>query len=201
MRRSVIVVLAVGCSVAFALNLRAYPPAVGILGNSRDCLVCHADNGPWKDDGTVIIDVVDKETGQSLKQADGTFLIQAKRGEKKTILTVIGCNRQEELEAPSRNAWIYVDPNMIGASALSSFAPGWNVNLPMACRIVGDPWSETADADYTVLPMSVRPTDAAQDAQIVLQVMLTKGESVKGKAREGLIANYFERKVTLRVVE
>ena len=105
------------------------------------------------------------------------------------------------MEAPYRNAWIYVDPGMIGASALSSFAPGWNVNLPMACRIVGDSWGESEDADYTVLPMSVRPTDAAQDAQMVLQVMLTKGESVKGKAKEGLIASYFERKVTLRVVE
>lgn len=201
MKQTVIAVLILGCSVVFVLNLGAYPPAVGILGNSKDCMSCHVDNGPWKDDGTVVIDIVDKETRQSLKQADGTFLIQAKRGEKKTILTVIGSQRQEELEAPSRNAWIYVDPHMIGASALSSFAPGWNVNLPMACRVVGDSWGESADADYTVLPMSVRPTDAAQDAQIVLQVMLTKGESVKGKPKEGLIANYFERKVTLKVVE
>lgn len=201
MRQSGIVVLVIAYSTVLALSLGAYPPAVGILGNSRDCLVCHADNGPWKDDGTIIIDIVDRETRQSLKQADGTFVIQAKRGEKKTILTVIGSKRQENLEAPSRNAWLYVDPSMIGASALSSFAPGWNVNLPMACRVVGDSWGESEDTDYTVLPMSVRPTDAARDAQIVLQVMLTKGESVKGKATEGMIANYFERKVTLRVVE
>jgi hypothetical protein len=31
--------------------------------------------------------------------------------------------------------------------------------------------------------------------------MVTMGESVKGKAKEGLIANYFERKVTLMVIE
>jgi len=201
MKRTVTAALVLGCSVVLALNLAAYPPAVGILGNSKDCLSCHVDNGQWKDDGTVIIDIVDKETRQSLKQADGTFLIQAKRGEQKTVLTVIGSKHQEKLDTPTRNAWIYVDPEMIGASALSSFAPGWNINLPMACRVVGDKWDESADADYTVLPMSVRPTDAAQDASIVLQVMLTKGASVKGKAREGLIANYFERKVTLRIVE
>lgn len=198
MIKFVIAVLVLGC---FALNLGAYPPAVGILGNSQDCLACHVNNGPWGDDEKIIIDLVDKETKQSLKQADGSFLIQAKRGEKKTILTVIGAKRQEGVESPSRNAWIYVDPDMIGASALSSFAPGWNVNLPMACRVVGDKWSEPADADFTVLPMSIRPTDAAQDAEIVLQVMITKGNSVKGKAREGLTANYFERKVILKVVE
>lgn len=201
MRRSVIAVLALGFCAMFALNLGAYPPAVGILGNSSDCLSCHVDNGPWKDDGTIIIDVVDKETRQSLKQSDGSYLIEAKRGERKTVLTVIGSKREGQSQPPYRNAWIYVDPTMIGASAISSFAPGWNVNLPMACRIVGDQWADSADVDYTVLPMTVRPTDAAQDAQLVLQVMLTKGESVKGKPKEGLIANYFERKVTLKVIE
>ena len=200
-KRTVILVLAFSGCLVFALNLRAYPPAVGILGNSRDCLVCHADNGPWKGDGTVIIDIVDKETGQSLMQSDGTFLIQVRRGELKTIQTVIGSKRQGRLEAPTRNAWIYVDPKMIGASAISSFAPGWNVNLPMACRVVGDKWGNSDDADYTVLPMSIRPTDAAQDASMVLQVMLTKGASVKGKAKEGMIANYFERTVKLKVIE
>ena len=201
MKRSVIAALAMGWTLAFAFSVGAYPPAVGILGNSKDCLSCHTDNGPWKDDGTVIIDVVDKQTKESLKQADGTFLIEAKRGEEKTVLTVIGSVRQGQSEIPTRNAWIYVDPEMIGASALSGFAPGWNINLPMACRVVGDKWKESTNADYTVLPMSVRPTDAAQDASVVLQVMLTQGASVKGKAKEGLIGNYFERQVTLRVVE
>jgi hypothetical protein len=27
----------------------AYPPAVGIIGKSRDCMSCHANNGPWGD--------------------------------------------------------------------------------------------------------------------------------------------------------
>lgn len=200
-KRFGIMTLAFFCCLVFALQLGAYPPAVGILGNSRDCMACHVDNGPWKDEGIVSVDIIDKETGQSLKQSDGTFLIQARRGELKTVLTVIGCRRAEHSEIPYRNAWIYVDPDMIGATAISSFAPGWNVNLPMACRIVGDKWMESDDADYTVLPMSIRPTDAARETEIELQVMVTKGESVKGKAAEGLIANYFKYNVKLKVVE
>ncbi len=200
-KQMVILILAFSGCLVFALNLGAYPPAVGILGNSRDCLACHADNGPWEDNGTVIIDIVDKETGRSLMQPDGTFLIQARRGELKTIQTVIGSKRQGRSETPTRNAWIYVDPKMIGASAISSFAPGWNVNLPMACRVVGDKWGNSDDADYTVLPMSIRPTDAARDASMTLQIMITKGASVKGKAKEGLTANYFERTVNLKVIE
>lgn len=200
-KRSVVAVMILGGCLVWAAGLRAYPPAVGILGGSSNCLACHVDNGPWKDDGTVIIDIVDKETGLSLKQPDGSFLIEAARGERKTVLTVIGAVRGDGTETPTRNAWIYVDPQMIGASALSSFAPGWNVNLPMACRVVGDKWDESDDADYTVLPMSVRPTDAARDATIVLQVMLTKGKSVKGKPKEGLIGSYFERQVKLRVIQ
>jgi hypothetical protein len=49
--------------------------------------------------------------------------------------------------------------------------------------------------------MSVRPGDDAQDADLQLQVMLTKGESVKGKAKEGMKGNYFERIVRLKVLE
>ena len=187
--------------VAFAYQAAAYPPAVGIIGKAKNCLSCHVNNGPWMDDGTVIIDVVDKETKTSLKQPDGSFLIQAKRGEKKTVLTVIGYAQGDQTEVPYRNAWLYVDPRVIEASALSAFAPGWNVNLPMACRIVGDKWDALPDANLTVLPMSVRPTDAAQDAELTLQVMLTKGESVKGKAKKGLIGSYFERRVILEVIE
>lgn len=71
----------------------------------------------------------------------------------------------------------------------------------MACRVVGDKWDESSAADFTVLPMSVRPTDAAQKATLELQVMVTSGESVKGKPRQGLTANYFVRKVSLRVIE
>lgn len=69
----------------------------------------------------------------------------------------------------------------------------------MACRIVGDKLEGFDGAKITVLPMTIRPTDAAQDAEVILLVMLTKGESVKGKPREGLIGNYFERKVKLKV--
>jgi hypothetical protein len=31
--------------------------------------------------------------------------------------------------------------------------------------------------------------------------MLTKGESVKGKPKEGMIGSYFERKVTLKIMD
>jgi hypothetical protein len=62
----------------------AYPPAVGILGQSRNCLACHANNGPWKEDPTLVIDILDRTSGKSLKQKDGTFLIAARRWEAKT---------------------------------------------------------------------------------------------------------------------
>ena len=179
----------------------AYPPAVGIVGKSKDCLVCHVNNGPWKDDANTIIDIIDKETKKSYKQDDGSFLIEAKRGEIKTVLTVIGRRKGDTIEAPYRNGWLYVDPKTIKSSSLSKFAPGWDVNLPMACRIVGDKLEGYDGAKLTALPMTIRPADAAQDAELILQVMLTKGESVKGKPKEGMIGSYFERKVGLRVIE
>ena len=179
----------------------AYPPAVGILSNNNNCLACHANNGPWKDDPLTIIDVLDKETGKSLKQADGSFLISAKRGAAKTVLTVVGRGKGDTVEAPYRNAWLYIDPNTIGSATLSKFAPGWDVNLPMACRIVGDKLELYEGATVTVLPMTVRPTDAARDAELTLQVMLTKGESVKGKPKEGMIGSYFESRVKLKVTD
>lgn len=49
--------------------------------------------------------------------------------------------------------------------------------------------------------MTVRPTDAARDAEVELQVMLTAGEAVKGKGSEGLVSNFFVRKVFLKVLE
>ena len=38
----------------------------------------------------------------------------------------------------------------------------------------------------TALPMSIRAGDDAQDAELELQIMLSRGESVKGKAKEGV---------------
>jgi hypothetical protein len=70
----------------------------------------------------------------------------------------------------------------------------------MACRLVGDASKTYPGAQITVLPMTVRPGDDAQDAEIELQVMLTKGESVKGKPKEGMLGSYFVRKVRLTVV-
>lgn len=186
---------------AFSQAAFAYPPAVGILGKSKDCLACHVNNGPWKDDANTIIDIVDKDTKRSFKQPDGSFLIEAKRGEVKKVLTVIGRTKEDTAEAPYRNAWLYVDPKTIESASLSKFAPGWDVDLPMSCRIVGDALEGYEGSKITALPMTVRATDAAQDSELALQVMLTRGESVKGKPKEGMIGSYFERRVKLRVVD
>ncbi|MBF8268857.1 MAG: hypothetical protein HW386_566 [Gammaproteobacteria bacterium] len=183
------------------IEAMAYPPAVGLLGEAENCLKCHVNNGPWEDDERLIIDILDKETQKSLKQGDCSFLIEAKRGELKTILTVIGRKGGNSEEIPYRNAWLYVDPNTIATSSLTKFAPGWNVNLPMSCRIIGDNLESYKGTNITVLPMSVRPTDTAINASLSLQVMLTKGESKKGKPEEGMIGNYFERIVNLKVNE
>lgn len=178
----------------------AYPPGVGILTKSKNCLACHANNGPWTDEKSTIIDIIEMNSTNSYRQPDGTFLIPVKRNQPLTVRTVIGRTRSAQEPTPYRNAWIYIDPTTIESSSLSKFAPGWDSNLQLSCRIVGDPLGGYEDANLTVLPMTIRPTDAARDAQLTLQVMLTKGESVKGKAKEGMLGNYFERKVTLRVL-
>ena len=183
------------------LAAKSYPPAVGITGKSQNCLGCHVDNGPWKDDASTIIDVLDKDSGKSLKQSDGTFLIEVKRGFARTVLTIMGRTAHGESDPPLRNAWLFVDPATIQSSSLSKFAPGWEVNLPMACRIVGDKQPGYENARVTVLPMTVRPTDAARDGEILLQAMFTKGESIKGNAKEGLIGSYFERRVRLKRID
>jgi hypothetical protein len=177
----------------------AYPPAVGILSASRNCMSCHANNGPWKEDEKLIIDILDMETKKSLKQADGSFLIETKRWAQKTVLTVIGQKKDKYFTEPYRNAWLYIDTSTIGSPSLSKFAPDWDVNLPMACRVVGDKLQGYEDAIITSLPMTIQPLSNAKDAVIQLQIMLTRGESVKGKAQEGLTGNYFEKQVVLKV--
>src|SRR3990172_8556847 len=96
----------------------AYPPAVGILSNSKNCLSCHINNGQWKDDDKTIIDILDKETKKSLKQPDGSFLIETKKGEQKTVLTVIGSKKDNAIPSPYRNAWLYIDTTTIGTKSL-----------------------------------------------------------------------------------
>ena len=178
----------------------AYPPAVGILAKNRSCSSCHISNGPWTDEARTVIDVVDAQTRKSLKAPDGVFRLEVPRGETRTVLTVIG-RQKGDPQPPRRNGWLYVDPTQIGTSALSKFAPGWDVNLPMSCRIVGDKLEGYEDAQLTVLPMTVRPTDAARDAELELQVMLTAGEAVKGSANQGLVSNLAVRKVSLKVLD
>jgi hypothetical protein len=188
----------VGLTAAF--SAAAYPPGVGILAKNRSCASCHASNGPWGDESRTVIDVLDAKTKQSLRGPDGVIAIAVARGASRTVLTVIGRTASEK-SPPRRNAWLYIDPSQIETSALSKFAPGWDVNLPMSCRIVGDRLEGYDGAYLTVLPMTVRPSDAARDAELELQVMLTAGEAVKGKGQEGLISNLFVRKVLLKVSE
>jgi hypothetical protein len=71
----------------------------------------------------------------------------------------------------------------------------------MACRIVGDKLEAYESAHITALPMTLRPTDAALDSELELQVMLTRGDSVKGAVEQGLVSNYLVRKVLLHVIE
>jgi hypothetical protein len=153
---------------------------------------CHVSNGPWTDEDRTVVDILDAKTKTSLREESGSFLIEVRRNEARKVLTVIG-RPKGEASPPRRNAWLYVDPAQLKSSALSKFAPGWDVNLPMSCRIVGD-----VVEGYEV---TVRPGDAARDAELELQVMLTAGESVKGAAKEGLISNYLLRRVRLRVRE
>ncbi len=179
----------------------AYPPAVCMLSDARSCLSCHVNNGPWVNDEKTIIDILDKETKKSLKQSDGTFLIEARKNENKTVLTIIGRTKDNSIDKPYRNAWLYIDTSTIAKNTLSKFAPGWEVNLQMACRLVGDKLSGFDDANITSLPMTIKPLDDAKDAELQLQVMLTSGESVKGDPSKGMIGNYFERIVKLKVIE
>ena len=184
----------------FGINaVHAYPPGVGILSTSKNCMSCHVNNGPWQDEQKIVIDILDRETKKSLKQADGSFLIEVKRWEQKTLLTVIGRKKDNSVALPYRNAWLYIDPTTIGTNSLSKFAPGWDVNLPMSCRLVGDKLPGFDDADITSLPMTIQPLSNAKNAELQLQVMLTKGESVKGNAQEGMLGNYFEKKVMLKI--
>jgi len=178
----------------------AYPPGVGILSKSKNCLACHANNGPWTDEGKTIIDIVEKDSRKSFRQPDGSFLLQIKRHEPLTVRTVIGYKKDGAI-APYRNGWIYIDPTTIESSSLSKFAPGWDVNLQASCRLVGDKLEGYEDFDLSVLPMTIRPLDSARDAQIILQGMLTRGESVKGKGKEGMIGMYFERIVNIKVLD
>jgi hypothetical protein len=186
---------------AIAMDVAAYPPAVGILGKSPNCLSCHVNNGSWVDGSDLIIDIIDKDTMKSLKQPDGSFLLTAKRGQAVTVLTVIGYKTSDKNLIPYRNAWLYIDPDRIESSSLSKLPPGWESNLPMACRLVGDKSESYPDAHVTVLPMTIRPSDSAVDRSVALQVMLTKGESIKGKPKEGMQGSYFERTLYLKAIE
>lgn len=192
------VVSFVGCVAALSW---AYPPGVGITSKSRTCNSCHVNSGPWHDDIGLIVDILDARSRESLRQPDGGFLISVPRGQKRGVITVLGRTDEDTSASPRRNGWAYVDPTQIVSTSLSKFAPGWDVDLPMSCRSVGDTIQTYAGDHVTVLPMTLRPGDGARAADVELQFMLTSGDSVKGKAREGLSSNYFMRRVRLEVTD
>lgn len=177
----------------------AYPPGVGLLSSSKNCVSCHSSKGPWNEDNKLIVNILDADTKKSFKQPDGSFVIETERWEQKKLLTVIGWMKDKTVSAPYRNAWLYIDPTTIGTPSLSKFAPNWDVNLPLSCRIVGDKLDGYENADITSLPMIIQPLGNAKNTELQLQIMLTKGESIKGNAQEGMLGNYFERKVFLKI--
>lgn len=179
----------------------AYPPAVGIVGKSRSCTKCHKSNGPWTDESKTIVDILDAKTRASLRQPDGSYLIEVERGRTRTVVTVLGRKAGDKKIRPTRNAWLYVDSAQIDTGSLSKFAPGWSVNLPLSCRIVGDKVPEYPNAATTAASMTLRPGDTAHDAELELQIMLTTGKSAKGKPNSWLKSNYLVRKVRLKVID
>lgn len=193
-----VVTLLLSCT---AILSWAYPPAVGVTSSSRNCKSCHADTGPWGDDASLIVDILDARTKASTRQSDGTFLIVIPRGESHRYLTVIGRSAADTLTPPQRNGWAYVDPTQIGQPSLSKFAPGWEIDLPMSCRRVGDTLSVQQDNHVTIVPMTIRPLADAKSGEVELQLMLTSGDSVKNKPNEGLVANYHERRIRLEVTD
>ncbi len=200
MMRVPVVVL---CSAVllFSTVASGYPPAVGIGGKSRSCANCHADTGPWQDEAKTIVDVLDGTTRLSLRQPDGRFLLEVPRGEIRTVITVIGRVAGDEAPPPVRNAWLYIDPRRIETGSFGKFAPGWDVTLPLSCRVVGDEVPEYPGAAVTSVPMKIRPGDSAQDCELELQVMLTSGESTKGNPNAWLKGNYVVRRLFLDVVD
>jgi len=184
-----------------SISCPASPPAVGLASDARSCLACHANTGPWSESPGLIFDMLDKTTMKSLRQPDGAFEITAKRGVPVSVITVLGYEVQEKMLSPHRNGWIFVDTTMIGTNSVSKFAPGWEADVLYGCKIVGDKSPAYPQGAITTAPLTVRPTDLAKDAEISWQVMLTSGEAVKGKPKEGLVSNYFTRTVRLKVTD
>ena len=71
MNRRIILILFFGAGLGIWLqqHVFSYPPAVGIIGKAKNCLVCHVNNGQWQDEENTIIDILDKKTKKSLIQA------------------------------------------------------------------------------------------------------------------------------------
>lgn len=193
------IVIAIAAIAALVSNAIAYPPAVGIMGKADDCLSCHVNNGPWIEDDALVIDILDKETRQSLKQPDGSFLIEVARNKNKTVLCVIGHVTKDLSPPPSRNGWIFFDPKTVNKLILSKFLAGWEVNATYGCRLVGDKLELYSGAALTVTTMTIKPTERAENGTITWMLALTAGDPPKGKPAVGMLGNFYEYRVKLRI--
>jgi hypothetical protein len=192
--------LPISLTAVFLVQLAlATPPAVGIVGSSRDCNACHVNSGQWLESPELVIDLVDPVSKTSFRQPNGSFLLSARRGETVNAVAIFGYKSVSPALAPHRNGWIFVDTTTIGTEAISKFAPGWEISLPYGCKISGDKSEAYPDAQITSAPFIVKASESAADRDVTLQVLLTSGEAVKGKAKEGLVSDYFSRQVHLRV--
>ena len=201
MRSSPKFLCVVATVAAVSIAAQAYPPGVGIMSDKRSCTGCHASTGPWSDETMTIAEILDGDTKTSLRRPNGSFQIDVVRGQTRRVITILGRRADDQLLPPTRNGWTFVDTAQLSTSSFSKFAPGWDVNLNMACRMVGDTIGAYPGAQVTVLPMTVRPTDAARDAELEWQCLLTTGSPVKGRPDTGLVANFLTRQVRLHVLE
>lgn len=193
-RRILIAAIVTALTWALARSLLSYPTAP-IVGRNTTCLNCHKNTGPWQDEAKAIIEILDPQTGQSLKQKDGSFLIAAKRNEVKSVQMVFGVTGDTE-KVPECISWCLVDPveQRQGSDASNKFAPHWEVNAQYGGRFVGDKVKGYEAHKVVASTMSLRATEKAKDGALVLQVLFPV-------AFRGLDGNYFEKKVTLKITD
>lgn len=193
-KRIFITIIATAFVFALARSIMSYPTAP-IVGRQTSCLNCHKNTGPWTDEAKTIIEMLDSQTGESLKQKDGSFLITVKRNEIKTVQVVFGVTGDVE-KAPECISWCFVDPieQKQSSDASNKFAPHWEVNAQYGGRFVGDKVKGYETHKIVASTMSLRPTEKAKDGKLVLQVLFPI-------AFRGLDGNYFEKQVTLKLIE
>jgi len=178
----------------FASEVHAWP-AAALESRHENCLGCHEQAGRWQDTSHVIIDIIDPKSGESLKEADGSFTISVQRGKERRVKSVFGVTPEVQFP-PDVVGWLYSSPEALQSAHESDlkFAPGWSVNRPFCGKrlieeVPGYPGNRLA-----AITMTIRPSATAEDEDITLQVLL------KSLAR-GMSADFFEHIVHLEVTD